>query len=177
MAYQVYFNKLSFQRTDPANPTVPVGEPVTLVRGERVPAWVTPFQINALMNAGMVVEVGDDLRTDLVPVEAVPPMPRTPDQPDMLPTDPNGLPPTVNGQGPDAADDPDGSTDEATGQVARPADRDSKDKWEAYAPQVGIPLADAEAMTKAELVAEVKRRESLTSSTGSTTAPSSTPTV
>lgn len=176
MAYQVYFNALGFQRTDPKNPTVPVGEPITLSRGERVPNWVTPFQINALMNAGMIVEVGDDLRTDLVPVEAAPPAPRTPDQPDVLPSDPNGVPPTVGGQGPEAADDPDGTTDEATGQAVRPADRDSKEKWEAYAPTVGIARADAEAMTKAELVAEVKRREGAAGTTVPTT-PSSTPTV
>src|SRR5689334_4917319 len=92
MAYQVLFQRLAFQKTKDGDPTVPDGPEVVLNRGELVPDWVPTYHLSALFNAGMIVEVADEPRVDLVPVAAVPEQPRTPDQPAVLPSNPNSAP-------------------------------------------------------------------------------------
>lgn len=147
MTYRAVFSALSFQKTKTDDPSVPVGDPVLVARGEALPEWVTPFQVNALVNAGMIVNTGDERPAYLAPEAELPAQPRTPDQPDVLPSDPNGSPLVLDAVTPG-------------GTVARPGDRDGKAKWEAYAVQVGVPQAEAESLSKAELMAEVDRRES-----------------
>lgn len=170
MTYRVFFTKLNFQRTDPANPSVPIGDPVLVGRGEKVPDWVSPGQVNALLNAGMIVNTGDEgeVPAYLRPESEIPPQPRTPDQPDILPSDPNGGLLVLDGTVPPGEgtfpDEPAPATSDPV-VVDRPSERDSKDEWEAYAVSVGVPQSEAEAMTKAKLIDEVKRREA-----GTTTA-------
>jgi hypothetical protein len=170
MAYQVLFNKLAFQKTKEGQPTVPDGPEVIRTRGEMVPEWVPTFQVSALASAGMVVFAADPDPL-LRPVEEVPVQVRTPDQPVVLPSDPQGTPPTladllVEDNEPAPVTDPDvpvtptGENPAAEPLPPLPKQSDSKDVWEAYAtrPQIGMPLGEAEAMNKTDLVAEVKRR-------------------
>jgi len=170
MAYQVLFNKLSFQKTKEGQPTVPDGPEVIRVRGELVPDWVPTFQVSALASAGMVVFAADPDPV-LRPIEEVPEQVRTPDQPVVLPSDPNGTAPTLADlvvvedetppvTDPDVPVTPTGDNPPAEPLPALPKQSDSKDVWEAYAtrPQIGMALGEAEAMNKTDLVAEVKRR-------------------
>ena len=169
MAYQVLFNKLSFQKTKEGQPTVPDGPEVIRVRGELVPDWVPTFQVSALASAGMVVFAADPDPV-LRPIEEVPEQVRTPDQPVVLPSDPNGTAPTLADlvvedetppvTDPDVPVTPTGDNPAAEPLPALPKQSDSKDVWEAYAtrPQIGMALGEAEAMNKTDLVAEVKRR-------------------
>lgn len=168
--YLVKFNKLDFQRRKPEDPTVPIGDPVTLTRGERVPEWATEFEVNALMNAGMIVYASDPDPT-LVPPDAIAPQVRTPDQPLVLPSDPHGVPPLLSDR-PSASDTasagavvPDGSEPAEPAEPLGPLPKDSetKDVWEQYAthPLLGMTLGEAEAMNKKDLVTEVKRRHAI----------------
>src|SRR3954469_23059374 len=94
MPYQVLFQRLSFQRTDPSNPVVPVGNPEVVVRGDLVPDYVPLFQISALESAGMIAAVADaDPR--VFPSDMLPAQSRNPEQPPVLPSDPNGTPPLL----------------------------------------------------------------------------------
>jgi hypothetical protein len=95
MTYRAVFSSLSFQQTKTDDPTVPVGDPVLVAKGEALPDWVSPFQVNALVNAGMIVNTGDERPAYLAPEAELPAQPRTPDQPDVLPSDPNGTPLTM----------------------------------------------------------------------------------
>lgn len=165
--YLAVFNKLDFQKVDPANPRVPIGDPVTILRGEKVPEWATEFEINALINAGMITYAAD-VRPDLVPIDATPPQTRTADQPPVLPSDPNGVAPILADRTP-ATDQTGSSTDvEAPVDAGEPLpplprNNESKDVWEAYAqhPLIGMTEAEAEGMNKTDLVAEVKRRHAI----------------
>lgn len=170
MTHRVFFNRLSFQKTDPNDPTQPVGDPVIVKRGDKVPEWVTPFQVNALVNAGMIVNTGDEepvYPTDaLKPFDEIPAQPRTPDQPDVLPSDPQGSPlKLVSDSGASADEDSSASSTAEQASVTKPSVRDSKEAWEAYAVNGLTPAdrrmsqAEAEAMTKPALMAEVGKRE------------------
>lgn len=154
MAHQVFFQQLTFQRTDPDDPQVPVGKPEIVKRGGMVPDYVLPFTIGALLNAGMIVPVADQPDARIVPFDAIPQQPRTLDQPPILPSDPQGLPPTqADAAGETATPEPEAAP------VERPEVRDNKAAWEDYAVQIGVPRGEAEGMTKANLIAEVERRE------------------
>lgn len=169
MAYQVYFNKLAFQKTKDGQPTVPDGPEVILNRGELVPEWVPSGQVAALATAGMVVYSADPL-PELVPVDAVAEQYRTPDQPAVLPSDPLGTSPVLGDLLSDAPTDaprepaepltPTPANPVVEPLPALPKDVDNKETWEQYAtrPQIGMTSGDAEAMTKKDLIAEVKRR-------------------
>jgi len=165
--YLAVFNKLDFQRVDPQNPRVPIGDPVTIMRGEKVPEWATEFEVSALVNAGMITYAADT-RPDLVPIDAIPAQTRTPDQPPLLPSDPNGVPPLLGDRGSVAAETPVDETgpapvDETAPLPALPKSNESKEVWETYAqhPLIGMTEAEAEGMNKTDLVTEVKRRHAI----------------
>ena len=156
MPYQVLIAALSFQRVDPEEPTVAVGPPDVVKRGGLVPDYATSFLVNALSNAGVIVPVSVP-DPAVFPAAEAPALPRTPDQPVVLPGAPvvPAIPIGTDGtltDGP-APHAPPEETDE------RPTTRDNKATWEAYAERVGVDRAAAESMTKAELIAEVERRE------------------
>lgn len=165
MPYLVLFNRLSFQRVDPFDPRVPVGDPVTVQRGDFVPEWVTPFEVNSLMNAGMISSVeSKEQAPEIFPIETIPANPRTPDQPNVLPSDPNGFPPVVAGQGVEperGGEGGDPATPVSPIQPPKPAVTDNKKAWEDYAasPAIGMDRAEAESATKVKLIEEVNRRE------------------
>lgn len=168
MAYQVLFQKLAFQRTKDGEPTIPVGRETIVERGGLVPEWVPTYHVSALFNAGMIVEVADEPRSDLVPATTVPEQPRTPDQPAVLPSNPNSVPMVPGAGAVDGTDDepadpltpppPDSAGVEPLPALPRPAD--NKETWENYAqrPQIGMSEGEAEAMNKTDLMAEVKKR-------------------
>lgn len=153
--YIVKFRALDFQRTKADDPTVPVGDPVTVLKGERVPDWVQEFTISALTNAGMIVFAADTEPAVFVPE---PPRVRLPEQPPVLPSDPNGVPPLLGDRPGETA--PEEAGDELP---PLPRDADTKDTWERYAthPLIGMDLAEAEAMNKKDLLTEVKRRHAI----------------
>src|SRR3982750_4877039 len=57
MAYIVFHNQLSFQPVRPQG--VPTGPEEIVMKGGEVPEYVPPYIINALSNAGMIVDAGD----------------------------------------------------------------------------------------------------------------------
>jgi hypothetical protein len=57
MTYVVFHNQLSFQPVDPQG--VPTGPEEIVMKGGEIPGYVPPFIINALSNAGMIVDAGD----------------------------------------------------------------------------------------------------------------------
>lgn len=172
MPYQVLTQSLAFQKVDPDNPMVAVGDEEVVLRGGLVPEYASTFLVNALSNAGVIVPVAEpDPR--LFPLAASPVSTRTPDQPVMLQhgpvapalavgtdgtfTDGPDLSPTGDGAEPFDSADPFEPDEPFT--TDRPGPRDNKSAWEAYAEQVGVDRAQAESMTKADLIAEVERRE------------------
>jgi hypothetical protein len=160
MPYQVLIGSLAFQQVDPENPMVPVGEEEVVTRGGMVPAYATTFLVNSLMNAGVIVPVSEaDPR--LIPLAEEPLLPRTPDQPAVLPGQPVA-PPFLVGTDGTLTDGPDlfaQGPDDAEVPAEKPAPRDSKAAWESYAVSVGVPQGYAESLTKAELQAKVDRVE------------------
>lgn len=163
MPYLVLFNRLSFQRVDPRNPKVPAGDPIEVQRGGFVPEWVTPFEVNALMNAGMITAVeSKEAAPEIRPIEDIPASPRTPDQPNLLPSDPNGFPPVVDGQGVEVVGD---GGEPFTGLepvvAKKPGITDNKLAWENYAasPAIGMDRAEAESLSKAKLMERVSQIE------------------
>ncbi len=158
--YAARISPLSFQRTDPANPTVPVGEPVLVTQGEDVPDWAPSSVVNALVAAGAIVAVAD--RPELVPDPLPPVGPDTP----VIPASPVATAPLTvgdiaNGTVPAPAGEV--VTDPAAEPVVsgKPKERDSKEAWENYAASsaIGMPREQAESMRKADLITEVERIE------------------
>lgn len=149
MAYQVRTERMAFQPVDPDDPTVPTGPEEIVERGGIVPDYVAPYIVSALLNSGVIVAVADRPDPTLVPVKDEPASPAlNPEQPPP----PGTFPLTPSGSDDDA---------EADAPVTeKPSARDSKAAWESYAVGVGVPQAEAESMTKVELIAEVERRES-----------------
>lgn len=153
MGYVVYLNRLSFQPVDDKG--LPTGDPETVERGGDVPSYVPPFVINALSNAGMIVDAGPR-NAEIRPIEETPTALPSADQP---PT-PDGLPPLLDlGVEPS----PESGAGDTSSPVVRPAESASKAKWEAYATSVGIDQAEAESLSKAELQTRVAEREAITS--------------
>lgn len=145
MSTIVLMSELSFQKQDEFGRAD--GDPVIVTKGGKVPEWVPPYLVNALSSAGMIVDAGpgpefEDNSTDVVPSPDSPPGPNGPALVDL------GL---VGDMG-----------DTSNPVAERPADKDSKAKWEAYAVSVGIDQAQAESMTKADLIATVDAREAAT---------------
>lgn len=154
MAYQVLWQKLAFQKVDPENPTVAVGEVEIVERGGLVPKYVPSFTINALMASGMIVPVADEPDPLLIPVVAEPMQPVGPDTPLVLPT---GQSTILEPSSPNV--DTEAS---APAPVAKPKHTDSRTKWEAYAtsPAVGMTEGEAEEYAnKADLIAAVEAKE------------------
>lgn len=180
MPYQPVFKKLSFQQVKDNDPMIPVGDPVIVTDREFLPDWVPTFQINALLNAGMIKQVSDPgayrFENDADALR-----PRTADQPTRLPTENVVSPLVMAGDGTvvaaeqGSADDEAPSSDESS---AKPGVRDSKEAWEAYAVN-GMPVEqrltqdEAEGMTKTALIAEVNRREQAATAPNITTSGSS----
>jgi hypothetical protein len=165
MGYLVLASQLAFQKTDPSSPTVPVGPEELVTRGQFVPDYVPTATVNALTAAGLLAwaERPDPL---VVPFDSQVAQVRTPDQPTVLPSDPNGTPvslaDTFPGLDDQVAVDADPVVDpEPSRQLPElPKASDSKETWETYAqlPAIGMTQGDAEAMNKTSLMAEVKER-------------------
>lgn len=153
MPYIVLKQRLAFQRTDPKNPTIPVGDEEIVERGGRVPDYVPTFIVSSLANAGDVV-FADEPDPMVVPANQLAPQVRTPDQPTVLPSDPNGVPPLLGDPEEPVVEEDEGDA------VALPATGDRKEVWEAYAqrPEIGLTQGEAESMNKADLMAEVRAR-------------------
>lgn len=154
MPYIVLSQRLAFQPVDPNDPKMPTGPEEIVERGGEVPAYVPTFTVSALVNSGVIVYAE---RPDpaVFPANLAPAQPRTPDQPAMLPSDPNGTAPVladlgVGGEPPFEGDEP----------AQLPSAADKKEVWEFFAqrPEIGMTQADAESMTKANLMAEVTAR-------------------
>ena len=154
----VYLNQLSFQPVDEHG--VPNGDPEIVTRGNPVPDYVRPFIRNALINAGAVMQVADDVPEDqlahrfAVPAEA----PRALPNPEQPPA-PDGLPPLLSLDAQNSGQPAASETIGEEGPPAKPSVRDSKQAWEDYAVATGMDRATAESKTKAELIAEVEGRE------------------
>lgn len=167
MPYVVLAARLAFQPVDPADPKMPTGAEELVDRGGFVPDYAPTGLINALDAAGLIVWTEQE-RPDLRPVGTEPEAPRTPDQPVVLPTNPNSpLMPigdvvvTDTPADPVVVDVPPADEQQPDRQVpALPKASDSKETWENYAqlPVIGMSQGEAEAMNKTDLMAEVKAR-------------------
>lgn len=150
MAHQVLWQKLSFQKVDPANPTVPVGDPEIVLRGELVPDYVDSFTINSLANAGMIVPVTVRPDPTITPLIAEPAQPVGPDTPIVLPDGTSTIVPL---------DADAGVTPESAPE--KPKATDTRDKWESYAVAIGMDQGTVEAEpNKAAVIAAVESFES-----------------
>jgi hypothetical protein len=163
MGFIVLAQALAFQRTDPADPTLAVGDEEIVTRGGNVPDYVTTFTVSALANSGLVAYV-DRPDPTIVPNSQLPAQVRTPDQPPVLPSDPNGVPPVLGDLFPgetveDGAPPAEPVKDDVE-DAPLPATGDKKEVWEAYAqrPEIGLSQGDAEAMNKQDLMATVRAR-------------------
>lgn len=153
----VYLDRLSFQPADPQG--VPTGDPEIVTKGNPVPDYVPPFVRSALIQAGAVVQVADDLTEEQIARRFTPAAesPRALPNPEQ-PSTPDGLPPLFDLAGGGAPTG--GGTAISTGEApAKPSVRDSKQAWEDYAVATGMDRGMAESKTKAELIAEVEGRE------------------
>jgi len=138
----------------------PSGENVILNRGDELPDFVEPFvratlvQIGAVRDFGAAVSVVQEAAdAELRSTEPVPP-PVLPDEiPPVQPVRTYSPDPTAT-EPSDASDllDPAGNN--------LPSERDNKETWERYAVARGyFTQAEAESMTKRDLVAQVNERE------------------
>lgn len=169
MPYLVLARQLAFQPTKPGDPTVPSGPEELVERGQFVPDYVPAATVNALTAAGLLAWA-ERPDPQIVPFDSQAPQVRTPDQPVILPSDPNGTAPTIaevfGGDQTGAADevvvDVDPAVEAVPGQQVPelPRSSDSKETWENYAqlPHIGMTQGEAEGMSKTALVAEVKDR-------------------
>ena len=139
MGFKVHFRQLAFQRRDPDNPVVGIGDPVIVKQGEDVPDWAHPAELSALALAGMILPVADP--KDAPIVEAAAPAVANPE---VFP----GFGDSTQTPPPAAAE-----------PVQRPKDSDTKPMWEAYAESIGIDRAKAESLTKPKLIEAVDARE------------------
>lgn len=127
-------------------------EDVVLRRGETLPDFVTDFRRSVLVMIGAVRDLGaavqivqDAADAQLAPEPAPPVYP--PEVPPVTPT--AATPATVTAP----------VTEPAV--QTKPGAADSKETWESYAVSKSyFTQAEAEAMTKTKLVAEVNKRES-----------------
>lgn len=146
---------LSFQPVDPANPTMPTGDPEKVTQGHRVPDYVAPFIINALLSSGVIVAVADDDPRFAKPAPEPAPALPSPDQP---PT-PDGLPPLF-----DLSGDP-GKVPTADGEGGpeRPAANAKRETWESYVVAKGyLTQGEAEAApNKDALIAAADEHENV----------------
>lgn len=145
MAYQARI-PLAFQPVDPDDPTMQTGPEEVVEQFGLVPDYAPAYLISALVQSGAIVAVADP--DDMpVPDDAAPAAsnPEIPPPPGSFPITP---PP-----------DNEGAVEPEEPVTEKPSARDSKAAWESYAVHVGVPQGEAESMTKADLIAEVDRRE------------------
>lgn len=164
MPYLVLARALAFQPTKPGDPTVPSGPEELVERGQFVPDYVPAATVNALTAAGLLAWA-ERPDPQIVPFDSQAPQVRTPDQPVVLPSDPNGTPPLLGdltGAGDEVVVDVEPATEpDPERQVPElPRASDSKEVWENYAqlPHIGMTQGEAEGMSKTALVSEVKDR-------------------
>lgn len=152
MPFVVLAQALAFQETDPANPTIPVADEEIVERGGKVPDYVSTFTVSALANSGLVAYVNAP-DPAIFPANQLPAQVRTPDQPPVLPSDPNGVPFRIGDLGAPAPEPVEDDT-------PFPLASDKKEVWESYAqrPEIGMTQAEAETMNKNALMAEVNAR-------------------
>jgi hypothetical protein len=123
------------------------GADVVLLRGEALPDYVSDFlrstlvQIGAVRDFGGIVQAAQDNVDAVLADEPLPPM-YPPEVPPVTPAGPvESAAPLV---------------------VEKPSVTDNKATWESYAVYQGyLPQAEAESMTKANLMKAVNDRESL----------------
>lgn len=168
MSLTVVWEKAAVTMTD--------GSEKILKRGDTLPEQgVTDYQRQVLTMIGAVRDLGYAVQVVQAEVdrieqgfeEPLPPPVLPPEVPPVQPTnplvneDPKAMEPAdsqTTGSG--AAADTAGDSGQS-GDLAKPSTADNKDAWEAYAVQRGyFNRAEAEAMTKTKLVAEVNKRES-----------------
>jgi hypothetical protein len=144
--YVVYSSALAFQPTNTDGTSA--GDEEVVKRGDPVPGYVLPFQINALASAGMIVEVGDNRDHGIQPVEAEPFPPVSADNP------PGPIPAlgslTGDPETPAAPAEP----------VEKPKPNDSRAAWEAYGVSIGMDQLELEAEpNKAAVIDAVNARD------------------
>lgn len=155
MRYKVHFPQLAFQKVNPEDPMVPVGDPVIVKKGGDVPEWAAPATVSALINSGMILPIAEQV---FEPVAEIPAL-----------ANPE-VPPFMGGAITPDADTPAERVSVETGvgappvtrspePVAKPKDSDAKPLWEAYAESIGIPRAEAESLTKPKLQDRVAAQE------------------
>lgn len=158
MALQVVSHAVSvYKETGVKDGTTQVEEHI-LKRGELVPDWVSPHQLFVLSQTGMAKQVGDFPDPNLRAPEDMP-------RPVVLP---EHNPSTVVGSGVSGPVEVTrrveaGTTTSTAGASRRygdlPKDSDNKTDWEDAAVELGMSRAEAESMRKADLVREVRTRQ------------------
>jgi hypothetical protein len=168
MSFKVHFRELAFQRVDPENRLVPIGDPVIFKKGEDVPDWASPATVSALVQSGMVLPVADpipEVETSMGGGIANPEVPMQFGGPVTLESLTATDVDVATGQAGLFTEMPDDvPTDERTADpdpapVVRPKDSDTKPMWEAYAESIGIPRGEAESLSKTALRERVAGRE------------------
>jgi hypothetical protein len=184
MGYVVLGSELSVDLVNAAGAVIQ--QNVRVAQGRRLPDNVSPFLINALKGSGLIAFAADSPIPDPIVREVEPPAQvRTPDQPPVLPSDPVGNRVVSGEVEPDEAQpqtatvfaggpvggnmDPKDTIGAAAGfatadegeqvPAEKPKASDNKEAWENYAVSQGVDRAEAESMTKKDLMAEVERRE------------------
>lgn len=167
MPYVILARALAFQPTVPGEPHIPSGPEEIVPRGSFVPDYVPTGTVNALSAAGQIVwaDVPDPA---VIPFGSDPAQFRSPEQPPVLPSDPNGQSPVLadivtggDNSGAVQVDVPPANEPDPTRRLPDlPKTADSKETWENYAqlPAIGLTAGEAEAMNKTDLMAEVKQR-------------------
>jgi hypothetical protein len=139
--YVVYTNALAFQPIDETGRAK--GDEEIVQRGKPVPDYVLPFQLNALANAGMIVEVGDRPDPAIYPASAEPRVLASPD----APPGPSG--PALTDLSGDAGGA--GATQPAV-PLERPKANDSRPAWEDYGASLGMDRLELEAQPNKQAV-------------------------
>lgn len=158
----VTLRALSFQHSDAQK--VPVAEAEIVPAGGKVPDYVKPYEVSALLAAGVIVNV----REDSLPVDEFAELPPALPNPEVPPTlAGNQVLGSLESTGDDLASldaesvDPGVAEAAAFGDAAvteKPKQTDSKQAWEDYAVSQGVDRGEAESLTKRDLIAELERR-------------------
>lgn len=156
MALQVVSHAVSIYRVTGVSDGAEQTQEYTFKRGELLPEWVSPHQQFVLSSMGYARQVGDFPDTTLRAAEDMP-------APVILP---EHNPLAVMGSGvvaPMAVTERVTLADRAAGREGSdpeglPAEGDTKPEWERAAVRLGVPRGEAEAMRKADLVKETRKR-------------------